>query len=91
MDALTTFENETLNASIRVVEVDGEPWFVAQDVCPAIGLRADHGRYSHHIRYHLDPDERMVMGRTALAIPGPGGPMSLISESGLYKLIMRLR
>ena len=37
-NALQTFTNEDLNANIRVVEIDGQPWFVATDVCKTLEL-----------------------------------------------------
>lgn len=68
---------------------EGEPWFVAADVCRSLGLKAHktNGGFSHHLlkceptsekRYQLLPTCRN--GRVRYAI---------VSESGLYKLIMR--
>jgi prophage antirepressor-like protein len=45
--------------NIRVVQIDGNPWFVAADVCRALGLRMT-GGVSYHLR-HLRKDEK---GRT---------------------------
>lgn len=74
---------------IRVVEIDGNPWFVAKDVCEVLGLD---GYASQHTK-RLDDDECRVMTRTQnTSLPifkGKAARVTLISESGLYKLIMR--
>lgn len=70
-----------LAASIRVIEIDGEPWFVAADVLYALGI----GRKSHsYAVMPLDADQRMLY-----QIQQGVRSMNLISESGLYKIIMR--
>nr|WP_176522163.1 Bro-N domain-containing protein [Stappia indica] len=37
---------------IRVVEIDGKPWFVAKDVCDVLGIRTPQNAYQR-----LDPSE----------------------------------
>jgi len=69
---------------IRVVEIDGDPWFVAKDVCDVLGLK----NVTFAIK-HLDPDQRSKFNRIELGEPRAGRPMPVVSESGLYKLIMR--
>lgn len=68
---------------LRAVTVDGEPWFVAADV--AVILDLGNPRPSLAL---LDDDERGVHTLDTL-----GGPQSLtiISEPGLYSLILRSR
>ena len=69
--------------TIRVVEIGGEPWFVAADALNAMGYTQ--GNYAG-IRRKLGDNEKGVK-----RIPTLGGPqnVSVISESGLYKIIMR--
>lgn len=68
--------------TLRVVEIDGGgPWFVAKDVCDALGLTNP----TMAVR-HLDADEKAKFG---LGLPGRT-PL-VVSESGLYALIMRSR
>lgn len=56
---------------VRVVtDGDGEPWFVAADVCKAISLASHKGSYKHHLD-KLDEDERKVVPRTLI----DGDPM----------------
>lgn len=68
---------------VRVVTLDGEPWFVAADVAAPLGL-VNH-RSSLAL---LDEDERGVHTVDTL-----GGPqlVTVVSESGLYSLILRSR
>jgi prophage antirepressor-like protein len=71
------------------VKIDGDPWFVAKDVCEVLGLD---GYASQHTK-RLDADECRVITRTQnTSLPifkGKAPRATLVSESGLYKLIMR--
>ncbi|MDS1617167.1 Bro-N domain-containing protein [Escherichia coli] len=68
---------------VRVVSINGEPWFVAKDVCAALELTN-----SCKALGALDDDEK---GVTLSYTPGGNQNMSIISESGFYKLIARSR
>lgn len=69
-------------APVRVyTDGDGNPWFVAKDVCAAVGL----SKYRDAIA-KLDDDER---GSTTLDTPGGRQTMATVNEAGLYSLIMR--
>ena len=68
------------NAAIRVVDVDGEPWFVAVDICGALG----HSNATMAVAA-LDDDERAKFNL------GRQGDATIINESGLYTLILRSR
>lgn len=50
-NGVVPFQNETLNCTVRAVVKDGEPWFVAKDVCDALELRTD------NLRAILEEDE----------------------------------
>lgn len=74
--------------SVRALtDEHGEPWFVAKDVCDILGLGTE------HLRRNLDKDE--ITEATNLPkwqVGANGGRTPLIiSEPGLYKLIMRSR
>jgi hypothetical protein len=78
------------NIDLRCVEIDGEPWFVATDVCRALGL-SEHpsGGFGHHL-YHLDAGEITPMSDLGVKLPGKGMTHARgVKESGLYKLVMR--
>ena len=71
-------------AAVRVTTQDGEPWFVAKDVCDALGFSdANAGTR------HLDDDEKMTVKLTAISKTNPMA--TLINESGLYSLILKSR
>lgn len=52
-NGVVPFQNETLNCTVRAVVKDGEPWFVAKDVCDALEI----GNVSQAVSY-LDEDEK---------------------------------
>lgn len=68
---------------VRVVIRDGEPWFVAADVCAALGIRN-----SRDAVEPLDDDEKGVGSTDTL---GGKQRLSLVSEGGLYTIILRCR
>lgn len=68
---------------IRVVLLNGDPWFIAKDVCDAIALTN-----SRKAVAALDADERGVTLSDTLS---GRQKMSIINESGLYTLILRCR
>lgn len=68
---------------VRIVEKDGEPWWVAKDVCNI--LEIDNSRQATS---YLDNDEKDVISND---IPSGIQSMTVISEAGLYSLILRSR
>jgi len=69
----------------RVVPLEGHPWFVATDVCRALGLTLAGGSTRHLT--NLNPID-VRRGRVDTG-PQGGRPNALISEAGLYELIAR--
>jgi prophage antirepressor-like protein len=78
------FTNDDTTLSIRTVLLSGAIWFVAADVCRALGLRTSGG--VNTFLAVLGADEK---GSRSFATPGGPQKMTIISESGLYKLILR--
>ena len=78
---LSTFNFES--NSIRTLAIDNEPWFVAKDVCDAIGLTN-----SRMSLIALDEDEK---GVSLIYTPSGKQEMNIVSESGMYTLILRCR
>lgn len=73
-------------ASLRTLTDEaGEPWFVAKDVCDILEL----GNTTNALRA-LDEDEKTDFTNCNVAQNGGRAPL-IISEPGLYKLIMRSR
>ncbi|EPT4706015.1 BRO-N domain-containing protein [Shigella boydii] len=86
MNALSVFEFQE-NHPVRVVLVDGEPWFVALDICAALKI----ANPSDALR-KLDPDEKLTLGLTeAQKLDRMAREVNVVSESGLYTLILRCR
>jgi prophage antirepressor-like protein len=76
------------NAPIRVQMVQGEPWFVAKDVCDLLGLKK--GRNSVAL---LRDSEK---GAHTMGVRSENGviqdrEMTIVNESGLYSLIFQSR
>jgi prophage antirepressor-like protein len=80
MNELTRFYNDH---PVRIVDRDGEQWFVAKDVCEILEL----GNTSQAVSY-LDDDEK---GISTNDTPSGRQEMLIVSESGLYSLIFRSR
>lgn len=65
---------------IRTVVIDGEPWFVGNDIAKILGYAKPKGA----VQNHVDTDSKQVA-----PIQGPSGEvgMTVIDESGVYSLI----
>lgn len=73
-------------AALRTLtDENGEPWFVAKDVCDILELN----NITEALR-PLDDDEKTNFRNSEVAQNGGRAPI-IISEPGLYKLIMRSR
>jgi len=85
MAGIIPFDFET-NA-VRIVMQDGIPWFVAADVCRVL----DHSNPTVALS-RLDGDEKSIINpkKSLGSNGGRGGAqtMNIVSESGLYALIM---
>lgn len=73
------FENEEFG-KIRTVNIDGEPWFVAKDVCDILGVKNP-----TQSMQQLEDFERAMFNI------GRQGEANIISESGFYALVLRSR
>lgn len=85
MNELTVFNNPEFG-EIRTVEINGEPWFVAVDVCRALELEDVNKALSR-----LDDDES-----TRIEIPHPQSTekrivVNSVNEPGLYSLVLGSR
>lgn len=77
------------NDAIRSVLIDGSPWFVAQDVCTALRIQNVTQALDK-----LDADERSMLniGHEHRSIFDKRvKEINIVSESGLYTLILRCR
>ena len=72
------------SSSFANAAIDGEPWFVAKDVCDALGIATNHLREDGR---GLDDDEVSSLPNWE----GKGSAPLVVSEPGFYKLVMRSR
>lgn len=77
---ILTFTN-TEFGSIRVMEINGNPWFVGKDVAESLAYTNPHKA----IRDHVDEEDK---GLNESFTPGGKQKTVIINESGLYSLIM---
>ena len=79
MNEIQVFNNQKFG-SIRVVEVDGEPWFVGKDVATILGYSNTRDALDRHVDQE---DKNTVVNPDG----NRGNPnMIIINESGLYSL-----
>lgn len=71
------------NQNIRVQMKDGEPWFVAKDVCDALEIENNRNATAR-----LDDDEK---GVSIVRTSSGDQQMTIVNESGLYNLIFQSR
>ena len=68
---------------VRVTMVDGEPWFIANDLCAVLDIRNPRDAVSALV----DDEAGVVITDTS----GQRREMKIVSESGMYALIFRSR
>ncbi|MBR2308191.1 MAG: hypothetical protein IKA48_13510 [Fibrobacter sp.] len=84
------FQNDQFG-QVRVIERDGEPWFVASDICKCLDISNSRDAVSR-----LDDDEKANVGITDIRESGvdievPNRGICIISEAGLYSLVLTSR
>ncbi len=80
MDDIQIFNNEKFGA-IRMIDVNGKPWFIAKDITDVLEYRNG----SRDIDRHVDNDDRKIR----LVFDGKQYRNTIcINESGLYSLIL---
>lgn len=77
------------NDAIRSVLIDGSPWFVAQDVCTALRIQnvtqaLDKLDVDERSMLNIGHEHRSIFDKRVKEI-------NIVSESGLYTLILRCR
>lgn len=79
-----TFENSEFGTIRAMRDTNGEPWFVAKDVCDALGVATNHLREQGR---GLDDDEISTLPNWE----GKGAAPLIVSEAGLYSLVLKSR
>jgi len=82
LNDLIIFDNPAFG-KVRTLLIDGNPWFVASDVCRALDIRNNRDAIAR-----LEDDEKGV-GLTDT--PGGQQKVTVVNEPGLYSLIMGSR
>jgi prophage antirepressor-like protein len=81
---LQIFEHKDFG-KVRIIDIDGEPWFVAKDVSDALG----YSNSRDALKKHVDIEDKQILQRSQNAtfdIPTRG--FAIINESGLYCLAL---
>ena len=81
MSNLSTFVFK--ESDVRVLNIDNYPWFVAKDLCLILEL----SDVSMSLK-RLDDDEKLTQ---TLFVSGQNRDMSVVSESGMYSLVLTSR
>ena len=71
------------DSPVRTVLVDGEPWFVAKDVCDHFGVTN-----RNRVMQYVDDEDK---GGTQIDTPGGRQNITTVNESGLYTLLFHLQ
>lgn len=81
MNNMQIFKNEQFG-EVRVVEQNGEPWFVGKDVAEILG----YSDTNKAVAMHVDNEDKKLNDKSSLSFGQRGA--HLINESGLYSLIL---
>jgi prophage antirepressor-like protein len=81
MNELQIFQKD--NFHVRAIEKDGEPWFIAKDACETLEISNSRDAVSR-----LDEDEKGVV---LTDTPGGKQQLTIVSEPGLYSLVLGSR
>ena len=84
MNELKIFESEEFG-KVRIIMIEGEPWFVGKDVADALGYANTRDALATHVE---EEDKKTVV----ISDGKRGNPNQvIINESGLYALIFGSR
>lgn len=93
-NTLQVFTNKELNASIRVIIENGEPYFIGKQVCDILSY--ENSRKA--IADHVDEEDKKTLSRAEFLTVtnrdshserGGAQFITIINESGLYSLILK--
>lgn len=79
MNELQIFKNAEFG-EVRVVEHEGQPWFVASDVAKALGYEKPNNAVNEHCK---------KVNKFSYPNSGQLQPYNIIPESDVYRLVMR--
>lgn len=82
---LQIFENEEFG-KVRVLYIDGEPWFVGKEIAGILGYgegKKNSSALNNAVKAHVNAEDK---GVTKTVTPGGKQNTVIINESGLYSL-----
>lgn len=68
-------------SAVRTLSIGGEPWFVLADLCKVLDLHSP-----HKVAARLADD---MKGRTQIPTLGGAQHMTIVSEAGMYEVVIR--
>ncbi len=77
------YKSNSETRAVRVVMLEGNPWFALADVCTILDLGSP-----HKVAARLEPEDK---GRTSIPTLGGLQELSIVSEAGLYAVILGAR
>ncbi|AIS73937.1 antirepressor protein [Lactobacillus phage Ldl1] len=79
------FVNNEVSNKVRVIEINGDPWFVGKDVATVLG----YSNPSKAVINHVDNEDKQVLSSQNGNLENiPNRGLLIINESGLYSLIL---
>lgn len=96
MNNLSVFKNDTLKVSVRMIEKNGEPWFIAKDVADALGYKDSQKAITTHCKksstfgnIFMVGDSPSLDGKPLSEVTPNWRAIKIIPESDLYRLIIK--
>lgn len=84
MNNIQIFQND-LFGQVRTTVINGEPWFVGNDIATALGYQ----RPADAVAAHVDDEDRQLLSRQNTDLESvPNRGITIINESGLYSLTL---
>lgn len=80
MNEMKVFNNERFG-EVRIISINGEPWFVGKDVAEILGYSDTFGA----LKKHVDDDDKQNCQNSSFE---SNRGLTVINESGLYSLIL---
>lgn len=84
MNKMKVFSNPEFG-DVRVIEINGEPWFVGKDIAESLG----YSNTRDALEAHVDTEDKRIFQKSESAtfeIPNRG--LTLVNRSGVYALIL---
>lgn len=92
MNVMQMFKNEVFG-NVRATVVDGDAWFVGEDVVKCLGYEVESNSYTKYIKKYVDVEDVLKMKKSELDLLGMSDAgrkgESLVNEYGVIALVMQ--